>query len=586
MNLKKIAYFTLSISLSYSMNIFSQINSGFYKSINLKQTNLGINNQLYKNIQEADCPDSLIGSWSLNEKSGSVFADVNGNDAVDSTPPIPTDGILNGAQTFSASTYVDIPDNGDYEFLQSDCFSIVAWVRFNNDNNDSRTIVGREITDGTAGWWLGVSNLEKPTFVLMDQSGEDTILIGDKAIDDNIWHQIVGVWDGNNNKALLYVDGIMKREGVKEFYYDFNRFSKLMPVNIGYFNAGTKHHFVGDIDEVAIFKKALNSTEITEFYNSRKPRGVCEYQPAFTSVPVTSSMDSVEYMYELITTDLNNDELTFAIPVSPDWLSIKEVGGKTYLTGIPDTSGVEDVTITVTDSITSPVLQNFQITVVPYNKTPEITNQDSLKTKVNTALTLSLGNFTIFDPDSGPGSFIISVLEGTNYIVDGTKITPASGYIGFLNVGVQVTDGITNSEIYYAKVKVYESFAPVFTSVPDTIAMDSVEYKYVITATDQNGDTLDFDMPIGPDWLSLIERNDSVMLIGIPDTSGIFDVTIVVTDYITTAVSQNFKIKVNPYGLTPIITGQSTLSTLMNTPITLTVANFTIIDPDTDPSSM
>jgi len=48
----------------------------------------------------------------------------------------------------------------------------------------------------------------------------------------------------------------------------------------------------------------------------------------------------------------------------------------------------------------------------------------------------------------------LTVLQGSNYTVSGTTITPATDFTGSLTVAVQVSDGANNSNIFNATVTV------------------------------------------------------------------------------------------------------------------------------------
>jgi hypothetical protein len=72
--------------------------------------------------------------------------------------------------------------------------------------------------------------------------------------------------------------------------------------------------------------------------------------------------------------------------------------------------------------------------------------------------------------------------------------------------------------------------APEITSEPDTMAYSDSLYQYQITASDENGDTLQFHIQTGPSWLQI---NDSTGLVsGIPSQENAGDtvVTILVAD--------------------------------------------------------
>ena len=403
-------------------------------------------------------------------------------------------------------------------------------------------------------WWIGLDASERPVFYLCDALGTDAQITGTTSLADGNWHHVVGVRDESVNKNFLYVDGAKVGEVSVNYPNSFTvDAADSVPVNIGWFNSGSMHHFIGEIDEVAIFNVALTPELITQYYNARNPTGHCaagNYAPNITSTPVTSATEDTQYAYTfeaddydlgdlltlsaqkkpswltfswttgqrtallsgtpvnsnvgdttvtlrvtdgtitkdqtftltvantndapeitstpvievdegaaysytIVATDVDvNDVLTYAATVKPDWLSVNATTGVVSGTPAHEDVGDHEVTVTVSDG-TDEDTQEFTITVNSINVAPTITGQVSLSTNKNTALELTLTNFTVTDPDNDyPADFTLSVIDGDNYSVSGTTVTPDADYVGNINVGVQVSDGVAMSGIYYALVEV------------------------------------------------------------------------------------------------------------------------------------
>lgn len=509
------------------------------------------------NIAEAPvCPNGLLGLWKLNENSGPVYADQYGNHAIASVSPSSTTGIVNGAQTFDATSVVSIPDNGDFEWPATQNFSLEAWIKTSNAaNSDNLVFIGRLRKDAYfTNWWIGLDASERPVFYLCDALGTDAQITGTTSLADGNWHHVVGVRDESVNKNFLYVDGAKVGEVSVNYPNSFTvDADDSVSVNIGWFNSGSMHHFTGEIDEVAIFNVALTPELITQYYNAKSPTGHCaagNYAPNITSTPVTSATEDALYSYTFNTTDYDltdlltlsaqkkpvwlnftwttgqrtallsgtpdnsnvgdttvtlrvtdgtitkdqtftltvantndapeitstavievdegaaysytiiatdvdvNDVLTYAATVKPDWLSVNATTGVVSGTPAHEDVGDHEVTVTVSDG-TDEDTQSFTITVNSINVAPTITGQATLSTNKNTALELTLANFTVTDPDNDyPADFTLSLIDGENYSVSGTTVTPDADYVGNINVGVQVSDGVAMSGIYYALVEV------------------------------------------------------------------------------------------------------------------------------------
>jgi hypothetical protein len=94
---------------------------------------------------------------------------------------------------------------------------------------------------------------------------------------DNSWHQIVLILDNTNMKAKFYVDG--GNENIQNLavpIVDYNT-----PTTIGRLSTIDGYWFNGSIDEVAIYNRALNITEIQgHYYNSlNNGVGYCAVAP-------------------------------------------------------------------------------------------------------------------------------------------------------------------------------------------------------------------------------------------------------------------------------------------------------------------
>ncbi|HLU49855.1 MAG TPA: hypothetical protein VK116_17275, partial [Planctomycetota bacterium] len=68
--------------------------------------------------------------WSLDESSGSTFADFHGlHDATCTTCPTPVPGQLAGAQQFAVSGDLRVADASGLDVLEGGSFTFEAWVR-------------------------------------------------------------------------------------------------------------------------------------------------------------------------------------------------------------------------------------------------------------------------------------------------------------------------------------------------------------------------------------------------------------------------------------------------------------------------
>lgn len=129
------------------------------------------------------------------------------------------------------------------------------------------------------------------------------------------------------------------------------------------------------------------------------------------------------------------------------------------ITPATDFSGILYVQLKVNDGIEDSEIFVAEIDVL----SPEATNVEPtisglfspLNIPVNTSITLSLDNLIVNDPDHNyPDDHTLIVSEGDNYTLDAFTITPTVDFLGTLSVPVRVSDGIEESEVYTAEIRV------------------------------------------------------------------------------------------------------------------------------------
>ena len=110
----------------------------------------------------------------------------------------------------------------------------------------------------------------------------------------------------------------------------------------------------------------------------------------------------------------------------------------------------------VNDGIENGPDYETNIEIIPVNDAPVILNtMGELKTRVNKPIELNVEDFVINDPDNEiPADFTLAIQEGNNYTVESNFVTPQVDFIGDLIIPVSVNDGLEESPIYNANLKV------------------------------------------------------------------------------------------------------------------------------------
>lgn len=306
------------------------------------------------------CPDNLMVLLKLDENSGPVYSDYYVlHNAMANVAPIATEGKIGGAQLFNATSELDIPDLGtEFNWTQDASFSYEYWLKTSTQALMVCMARHRLDTEHTAFMSAGTDETGRAMFELRDNKNVILISKGTTIIADGNWHYIVNVRNGVTNENIIYVDG--SPESIQSFQYD-SSFETVVPtpVDIGYlvrnYPDEPGYHFLGSIDEVAIYNRAITADEAYRNYNHGQPVSHCgtgNFAPYITSQPVTQASANNDYTYVLQAEDIDTEDvLTLSIVDKPQWLTFSwQPGEKTAsLEGIPPAAGQYPVTLRVSD---------------------------------------------------------------------------------------------------------------------------------------------------------------------------------------------------------------------------------------------
>lgn len=285
--------------------------------------------------------------------------------------------------------------------------------------------------------------------------------------------------------------------------------------------------------------------------------------PTFTSIPVTTAQEEIEYTYTATAEDLDEDDLTYSAPVLPGWL-LFDVDTQ-ILSGTPGNEDVGDhpVTLTVFDGTVS-VDQVFIIAVGNVNDAPTFTS-----TPLTSALQGSLYSYTAAAEDIDGDDLTYSAPELPNWLSFNinTQIlrgTPDNDDVGNHDVTLSVFDGTVTVDQEFVIAVGNVNDPPIVTSEPDTSASPGSAYEYTITAVDLDGDNLTYSAPVLPGWLTF--NSSSHLLSATPgdDDVGLHDVTLRVTDG-NISVNQSFTINVGYGNRAPTFTSDPETSAVVGT---------------------
>ena len=234
--------------------------------------------------------DDVVLALSFDEGRGEVTHDLSplGNDGTLMGSPKWVKGISGKALSFERGAYVEVANESDYDFESTDSFSISSWVKTSNKEGDN-FIVAKELNSaGYVGYYYIIDNGGVPgaakhngnVTAFIESVNHRAIAQGNTDVRDGKWHHVAFTYDGTTlaEGFKIYVDG--RAEELETLQDDMGKDSILtdVPVTIGSRENGGVG-FIGAIDEVLIFKKALSAQEIRQVYQVQGVENVLAVQP-------------------------------------------------------------------------------------------------------------------------------------------------------------------------------------------------------------------------------------------------------------------------------------------------------------------
>jgi hypothetical protein len=258
-------------------------------------------------------PQGLISSWraegNANDSTGSNNGVVQGSVSF-------VTGQIGQAFSFAGGGYVDVPDSTTLEPAN---VTAEAWVRHAGSPGYYKYIVSKGARDDYASSY-GIYTLDGGlNFYVFDGnlSFYNSPSMG-PSVWDGQWHHVVGTFDGA--RVRLYVDGQQVGNGnpvPPGFTIGYN-LPTTDTLNIGSARGGSFYHFIGDIDEVKIYNRALSHNEVQGNFGNCGPLPSPSPTPTPNTLPgnnVTAQSQSGDALATFAqVTDAGNTTFT---PISP-----------------------------------------------------------------------------------------------------------------------------------------------------------------------------------------------------------------------------------------------------------------------------
>ncbi|WP_164821530.1 LamG domain-containing protein [Paenibacillus koleovorans] len=221
--------------------------------------------QLYRN------EGGVVGEWNLNETSGTVAADkaVAGNNGALIGGPSWTAGKSgNAIQLDGVNNYVTIADQAALDGMAA--LTISAWVHLSQMPVTGKYFVpvGKDSAGSSESYRLAISPGGSASLAVKTANNgwytAGTTASSPAVIGTGTWVHLVGTYDGTTVK--IYLNGSLAGTGASAISGVI--YNGTSPLRFGYGSSFNIAYTNGTVDEVRIYNRALNATEVLALYAS------------------------------------------------------------------------------------------------------------------------------------------------------------------------------------------------------------------------------------------------------------------------------------------------------------------------------
>jgi len=209
-------------------------------------------------FETSNCPSGIVSYWGFDEGSGSSVVDFVGtNNGQLINGPTRTTGQVGNAIQFDSSSWVSMTDNGLP--AGSNPRTVEAWIKTSDAGTGAIFVYGTPLASGQLSY-VGKNFPAGSNNIWISQWGLSITTSGVNIMDGN-WHHIAVISSSGNYK--IYVDGILRASGNMTTNTVLSGIATIGAYKV--YSDGTDQ-FIGQIDEVAIYNRALSTEEIQQQY--------------------------------------------------------------------------------------------------------------------------------------------------------------------------------------------------------------------------------------------------------------------------------------------------------------------------------
>lgn len=210
----------------------------------------------------------LVGYWTLDGKDTNWYTtktnDLSGNGNTGtitnmSTSTAPAAGKIGQAFKFDGVDDYVLMAGNPVSLQTTAAFTLSAWIKASTNVSDYRTIFNKETSSTDRNYWLALDITTGKLVLRFSVAGVAKTFTSNAALNDNKWHYVTATYDGSF--VNIYSDGVSVMTPAAQTGSANNTANSL--------RIGTQlstRYFIGVIDDVRIYNRALSLPEIRALY--------------------------------------------------------------------------------------------------------------------------------------------------------------------------------------------------------------------------------------------------------------------------------------------------------------------------------
>ena len=217
--------------------------------------------------------NGLVGWWPFNGNANDESG--NGNNGTVNGATLTSDRFGNTGKSYSfdGNDWIDVNSSSSLNFDST--ITISVWINSDQSNFNSG-LIGKWndfnglVQNGQEQFGITINDANSNSIYSLlktDLSQVTYVQNQNCSYSDSIWHNVIYIWD--DNSLNLYFDGLLiGSTNISGRMLNFLQNLEIGRYGGGQATAGGNVHYKGVIDDIGIWNRALDSTEIAALYNS------------------------------------------------------------------------------------------------------------------------------------------------------------------------------------------------------------------------------------------------------------------------------------------------------------------------------